>query len=37
VRIFRICRLDRLLDIYETQEQAVRGLPTSQSQREIPR
>ena len=30
VRIFRVCRLDRLLDIYETQEQAVRGLPTSQ-------
>ena len=27
VRIFRICGLDRLLDIYETREQAVRGLP----------
>jgi anti-anti-sigma factor len=37
VRIFRVCRLDRLIDIYETQEQAVRGLPTSQSLREIPR
>ncbi len=37
VRIFRICRLDGLLDIYETQEQAVRGLPTPWSLREIPR
>jgi anti-sigma B factor antagonist len=27
VRIFRICGLDRLLDIYETREQALRGLP----------
>ncbi len=27
VRVFRICGLDRLLDIYETREQAVRGLP----------
>jgi len=27
VRIFRICRLDRLLDIYETRELALRGLP----------
>ena len=27
VRIFRICGLDRLLDFYETREQAVRGLP----------
>jgi anti-sigma B factor antagonist len=26
VRIFRICGLDRLLEIYETREQALRGL-----------
>jgi anti-sigma B factor antagonist len=28
VRVFRICGLDRLLDIYETREQALHGLPT---------
>ncbi len=27
VRVFRICGLDRLLDIYETREQALHGLP----------
>ncbi len=27
VRIFRICGLDRLLDIYETRSQVVCGLP----------
>lgn len=27
VRIFRICGLDRLLQIHETREQALRGMP----------
>lgn len=27
VRVFRICGLDRLLDLYDTREQAVRRLP----------
>ena len=27
VRVFRVCGLDRLLDIYESREQAVCGLP----------
>jgi hypothetical protein len=27
VRVFRICGLDRLLDLYDTREQAVHRLP----------
>ena len=34
VHIFRICRLDRLLDIFETCEQAVRNLLQSNSTQE---